>query len=153
MCEHQKGIGFYVRVIDGQIEKKANAHLKKIGLTKTQADILRFLTVARARDESVKQRDLEEFYHISNPTVSGILDRLEQKDLIVRIKSEDDKRVRFIEPTAKGIEIEESMRQLFRETESEMMENISPELQKEGMLFLKAVLQNVMKESKGGSLC
>ena len=49
----------------------------------------------------VIQKDIEEHFHISNPTVTGILNRLEQKGFIERKQSLKDKRVRTIVLTKK----------------------------------------------------
>ena len=71
-----------------------NEGLKKYDLTKTQRDILGYLHFTDKNP--VIQKDIEEHFHISNPTVTGILNRLEQKGFIERKQSLKDKRVRTI---------------------------------------------------------
>ena len=59
-----------------------NEGLKKYDLTKSQQDVLGYLHFTDK--DPVIQRDIEEHFHISNPTVTGILNRLEQKGFIER---------------------------------------------------------------------
>ena len=53
-----------------------NEGLKKYDLTKSQRDVLGYLHFTDK--DPVIQKDIEEHFHISNPTVTGILNRLEQ---------------------------------------------------------------------------
>ena len=91
MNNRKYGYGFYFRCIQSQLEKAMNEQLKEFDLTKSQLDILRFLKYVKK--DHVNQKDIEEFFHISNPTVTGLLNRMEQKGYVVRIHSPDDKRI------------------------------------------------------------
>ena len=122
----KKGIGFYARVIHNQIEKKSNSYLRDMGLTQTQGDVLVFIVFAKKKGKQIKQKDIEDYFHISNPTVSGLLDRLEQKDLIIRKKTPDDKRIHYIEPTEQG-----------------MLDGIDPQTAEYGFDFLCPVFSNL----------
>ena len=92
-------IGFYLSLIKKKMDKHMNEGLKKYDLTKTQRDILGYLHFTDKNP--VIQKDIEEHFHISNPTVTGILNRLEQKGFIERKQSLKDKRVRTIVLTKK----------------------------------------------------
>ena len=92
-------IGFYLSLIKKKMDKHMNEGLKKYDLTKTQRDILGYLHFTDKNP--VIQKDIEEHFHISNPTVTGILNRLEQKGFIERKRSLKDKRVRTIVLTKK----------------------------------------------------
>lgn len=48
------------------------------------------------KDKQINQREIEKKFNLSNPTVNGILNRLENKGLIKRISDEKDKRVKNI---------------------------------------------------------
>lgn len=145
MEERQNNIGFYTRAIHIQVERTMNAFLKERDLTKAQADVMHFVMRCHQKGYSVKQRDIEDFFHISNPTVSGILDRLEQKHLIVRVKSEEDRRVRFIELTEDGLGQMRDLSDTIARAEELMLTGISPRLYKEGMEFLRKVFDNLIK--------
>ena len=145
----KKGIGFYARVIHNQIERKSNSYLRDMGLTQTQGEVLTFIVFAHKKGRSVKQKDIEDYYHISNPTVSGLLDRLEQKALIVRKKAEDAKRIHYIEPTEQGIELHQDMFDIVKKTETDMLEGIDPQAAKCGMEFLDQIFSNLANARSG----
>lgn len=152
MSDKEPGISFYAKIIHYEIERQVNAFFKEQGLTKVQADVLHFLMREQEKGHQVKQKDIEEFFHISNPTVSGILDRLEMKDLMVRVKSDEDKRVRFTVPTQQGIETLESLKNTITQVEEDLVKDIDPALAEQGMLFLKKVMNNLI-ERKENCLC
>lgn len=99
MCKEDLPIGFYFRRINQAIEKIVNRKSKSMDLTKSQCDLLSYLY--KNRNQKIIQRDIEHYFHISNPTVTGILNRLSQKGYIERVKSEDDRRVHYIQITQK----------------------------------------------------
>lgn len=101
--DQNKSIAYYFRTIHFVFDKMFNAKLKEFDLTRSQFEVLKF--ISQSKESSIIQRDIEYFFHISNPTVTGILNRLEQKDLIVRVKDEKDKRIHTIHITHKADEI------------------------------------------------
>ena len=88
-------------------EKNLNKILEKYDLTSSQASIISYLFEAEKQNKEVQQKDLEEFFYLKNPTVTGILDRLEIKKYIVRKISKLDKRKRLIYLTPKARKIHE----------------------------------------------
>jgi DNA-binding MarR family transcriptional regulator len=117
--------GRVLRCIHVVLEKNMNQKLKEFNLTKSQLDIMKFLELNKNR--KVIQKDLENYFRISNPTVTGLLNRLEQKDLIVRKKSETDKRVHYIEATPKAELLKERLHQTGLDTDRLLLENFSSE--------------------------
>lgn len=75
--------------------------LKQYDVTPAQAHTLLFLLRETPRRE-VNQRDLEEFLRIRPSTVSGIVERLEQKGLLLRTQSRTDARCRALTLTERG---------------------------------------------------
>ena len=92
-------IGVTIKKISTHIATEINKILRDYDLTKSQADVLRYVA---SQEKEVSQRDIEDFFGISNPTVSGIVKRLEYKGLIVRENSFTDARIKYIKKTAKA---------------------------------------------------
>lgn len=88
-------------------EKNLNKILEQYDLTTAQASIITYLFEAEKQNREVQQKDLEEYFYLKNPTVTGILDRLEIKKYIVRKISKEDKRKRLIYLTPKAKKIYE----------------------------------------------
>lgn len=110
MSESERQLGYYFRRINGQFEKHRNHGLRQYDLTSSQFDVLFYLKRReKAGELNTIQKDIEQYFHISNPSVSGIISRLEQKGYVERVRSETDRRTCYIRTTAKEKEIEKDL--------------------------------------------
>jgi DNA-binding MarR family transcriptional regulator len=89
-----------LKMIHNAFEERRNRHLLKYNLTSSQMEVIFYLRFHE--EEKIHQREIEKWFRLKNPTVTGILNRLEEKDFIVRKTSESDKRFRVIELTEKS---------------------------------------------------
>ncbi|GFI10736.1 HTH-type transcriptional regulator MhqR [Lachnospiraceae bacterium] len=89
-----------LKMIQKTFEERRNKHLSKYNLTSSQQEILFYLGFHEG--EPIHQREIEKWFRLKNPTVTGILNRLEEKGFIVRKTKENDKRFRMIELTEKS---------------------------------------------------
>jgi len=62
------------------------------------------------RDNRLTLSQLAEAERVQPPTVTRVVDLLEQKGLATRVPSEQDRRVAFVEPTAEGRALVETIR-------------------------------------------
>ena len=69
-------IGFIVKQINNVFEKDLNEKLKTIGITSSQCAVLDYLF--HTNKEEVSQRDVERHLSLKNPTVTGLLKRLDE---------------------------------------------------------------------------
>lgn len=76
------------------VNHRMNQLCEKFDLTITQVKVLNFLQYYQNHPfrEEITARDLEQFFCVSNPTMAGILKRLESKGYISRVKSMSDAR-------------------------------------------------------------
>jgi DNA-binding MarR family transcriptional regulator len=84
--------------------KQKNKEMAKYDLTSIQADVLIYILLNADKGE-INQLDIQAVFKLTNPTVSGIIDRLEEKDFIKRAKSLKDARFRRLIPMPKGEEL------------------------------------------------
>lgn len=96
-----ESIEFLLRAVNRRAEKLANQELAKFDLTSTQFRTLMYLS--HQPPLTVRQCDLEVFFSKSNPAVTGILNNMEQKDLIRRVCNPADGRSKVLEITEKGL--------------------------------------------------
>ena len=96
-----ESIEFLLRAVNRRAEKLANQELAKFDLTSTQFRTLMYLS--HMPPLTVRQCDLEVFFSKSNPAVTGILNNMEQKDLIRRVCNPADGRSKVLEITEKGL--------------------------------------------------
>ena len=93
-------------------------------LTASQGPILGFIQHSPVAPCS---RDIEEEFHLSHPTVSGILSRLEKKGLVEAVTDPADKRVKLAHLTPAGIALHAQSRQRVVESEERLTALLSDE--------------------------
>ena len=107
MESRKQPIGFLVKQINNVFEKDLNGRLKAIGVTSSQCAVLDYLF--HTNKEEVSQRDVERNLNLKNPTVTGILKRLDEKGYILCVPNEEDKRKKNIYLTEKAYDIQRRM--------------------------------------------
>ena len=108
-----KKIGFLIK----QVFYLHEQHLNK----------LIYLFKSHDKGISVNQKDIEKELDISNPTVTGILNRLEVKGLITRVPCRHDARAKNIEVTEKALELDKQLRIVFQQSDEKLVESLSKE--------------------------
>ena len=105
--QERMAIGFMFKQISNVYEKEFNKRLRTLGITSSQCAVLDYLFVSRK--EEVTQRDIEKALSLSNPTVTGLLKRLDEKGFILSVPSNKDKRCKNIYLTEKAYDIRRRM--------------------------------------------
>ena len=100
-------VGFMFKQINNIYEKEFNNLLRGIGITSSQCAVLDYLL--GSSKEFVNQKDIEKALSLKNPTVTGILKRLDEKGFILAVPSNQDKRYKNIYPTEKAYDIQKKM--------------------------------------------
>lgn len=139
-----KGIGYLIKNIHVTHTWKINQMLEQYDLTTAQLNVLIPVFIAEKKQEEINQRDIENHLKISNPTVTGILNRLESKGLIERTASRQDHRIRYIHPTSKAKAIDQKTRKIFDDYERVMLKGFSQEEE----ILLKDMLTRVLNNIK-----
>ena len=89
-----------VKILNTTIERAINKELSMYQITSAQSDILIYLH--RHPTRVICQKDLETALSLTHPTVSSILKRLDEKQLITSASLADDHRFKQIKLTAKS---------------------------------------------------
>ncbi|MCM0646999.1 MarR family transcriptional regulator [Clostridium swellfunianum] len=84
-----------MKEVMANIKNRIGNHFKELNLTRPQGMLLGTL----AHQGEMKVSELSESLGLSNSTVSGILDRLENQGLVERIRSKEDRRVVYVKIT------------------------------------------------------
>lgn len=90
-----------IKILNTAIERELNRGMANYNLTYTQASVLGFL-YAKTKAE-ICQKDIEFHLGLAHPTVSSILQRLEEKGLIETVPLDSDRRFKRIIATEKSI--------------------------------------------------
>ena len=102
--------------------ERMDARLARYGVTPAQIHVLHYLYHC---GNQAPQCDVTAHLKVKPSTANGILDRMEEKDLLRRSISESDGRKRLITLTEKGAGLQEVLRQKFEETEQLMTQGFS----------------------------
>lgn len=94
--------GTLLKQINDIMEKNANNALRGQDLTISQSGVLVLLDEKEEKVATFKE--LEKEFGVSQPTMVGLLSRLEQKHLVEILADPDDKRIRRARLTQKGEE-------------------------------------------------
>ena len=103
----KENIACYLKVITNILDKSKTNSLRKYEITSSQADILVYLFMNENKE--IYQKDIEKHFELTNPTVNGIINRLELKKLVYRQKDEFDKRLTLIKLTENGLQMKKNM--------------------------------------------
>ena len=109
-------------------------------LTPSQARIVGYLIHSESPPCA---RDVEAFFDLSHPTVSGILSRLEQKGFIALRTDPDDRRCKRIYILPKGQECHQTMYQTIQSIEGQLVQDFTPEEQRQFTDFLRRAAANM----------
>lgn len=119
-------------------DKIANHFLAAYQLTHMQFKILRYL--AEKPDLTITQRDLERYFSMTNPAVTGILQNLEKKDLIVRQVNPKDARSKVLGLTAKSHAMSGKLADLNQQMDDQFTKHLSVDEKQQLTVLLKKIL-------------
>ena len=141
--EVKDDIFFLVKHLSKCMELALDKEAKRLGLTPQQARLLGFLVRRKNENIPVRQIDIEERFQLSKSTVSGLVKRMESKNLIIKEKKDKDI---LILPSEEGIKITE----IFKEKANVIKDDIAKDLtdkEKEQLIkTLHKLLDNIKKE-------
>ena len=100
-------IGFLFKQINTIYEKEFNNRLKKLGITASQCAVLDYLF--NSSEEEITQKDIEKALNLKNPTVTGLLKRLDEKGFVLVVPSNKDKRCKNVFLTVNAYDIQRRM--------------------------------------------
>lgn len=135
-----KHYGHHFRVLHWCTAGMLNEAVAEYGLTASQGRILGFIA---NQSEAPCAKDLEDFFRLSHPSISGVLKRLEQKGFIKFQPDADDHRCRRIYMQPKGQECHENIRRQIDVIENRIVEGFSPEEAELFYQFLNRSITNM----------
>lgn len=104
-------------------DKISNQLLTPYDLTNSQFKILMELMHAPA--SSVRQADIENKFAMTNPTVTGLVQKLEAKDMVKRMPHPEDKRSKVLVLTDRAMGMKEELLALADNLEQQMTKNLN----------------------------
>ena len=137
--------GHAIRVLHWCTDQAISNALAKMDLTAAQGHIIGYLA---HRKQPPCSRDIEEAFHLSHPTVSGLLARLEKKGFVEFRPDAQDRRCKRIYLLPKGWECDEKIHETILQNEKRIVQDFSEEEQAQFAAFLERAIRNM-----GGNPC
>lgn len=136
-------IGLLLKMVHNTFDKKVNSDVTAMELTSSQCDIMGYLH--KHRDCEINPLDIERDMKLSRPTVTGLLQRLNEKGFIVYTQSSKGKKYKQIQITEKADIHKEQMDVILSSLEKKMLEGLSPGQIKDLGEMLEKMLYNLNK--------
>ena len=137
--------GHLIRILHSCTAHAMTSALADMDLTAAQGRIMGYLAHSATPP---CPRDIEEAFHLSHPTVSGLLSRLEKKDFIALRPDEADRRCKRIYVLPRGRECQETMHRTILANEDRLVQGFTQEEQE---LFARLLTQAI--GNMGGNPC
>ena len=137
--------GHMVRILHWCTDQAMTAALEAMDLTASQGRIMGYLA---HQSDPPCPRDIEEEFHLSHPTVSGLLSRLEKKDFLELRPDPTDRRCKRIFLLPKGYACLNTMHQTILSNENRLVADFTEE---EKSLFFDLLSRAIT--NMGGSPC
>ena len=136
----QNHYGPLLRTLHCCTDQAMTLALEEMELTAAQGHIMGYLA---HHSEPPCSRDIEEAFHLSHPTVSGLLSRLEKKGFLEFRCDEHDRRCKRIYVLPKGRQCQQTMHQTILATEQRLVRGFSEEEQVQFLAFLERAIANM----------
>lgn len=140
MSTLEKHYGHQLRVLHWCTDQAITNALESMDLTSAQGHIMGYLS---HRESPPCPKDIEETFHLTHPTVSGLLSRLEKKGFIELRPDENDRRCKRIFVLSKGRECHERMHQIILEIEEKLVSGFSVQEKEQFASFLDRAVNNM----------
>ena len=142
--EPNRHLGGYLRAISNAMSQDMRQNAEYLGLTSTQGMFLHHIWFRQEKQGLLTYaRDLEDFFDVKHPTVSGILQRMESAGFLEFHASETDRRCKSIHLTSKALEIHSRTEQHIQQTEARLVEGLTEPEIREFRRLLQVVAANL----------
>ena len=111
----EKDCGAQINLLSRMLKRRLNVTLQGLGITAIQSRVM-FYIMDHCLEGPVFQRDVEQVFSLSRSTATGILQQLEEKDLLRRESGPSDARLKNLVPTPRGAQLVAGVRASLRHT-------------------------------------
>lgn len=137
-------LGYKFKRIHEMFRARMNVDMKESDLTFSQMEILFYLE--KHSDHAINQQELCDVIQVSHPTMIGLINRMEEKDLVVRRTDPLNRRSRYIEMTQKSQEILRQTKERRHRNDRMLVKGFTDEETKELNRLLGMVYRNMQSE-------
>lgn len=139
MWKLDNSLGFLLTRTARALKRALDSKLVEHNLTATQ-----YIVLARLWEEDgVSLTELGERLYFDNPTLTGVVDRMERDGLLERRRDRDDRRVVRVFLTERGKDLQQTIGRLAEETDGEAWNDSTASQQKEFLEHLQRIWKKI----------
>ena len=151
---HKLPMGMRFSLLHRSFKKRMDALLREKDLTGVQFGVLGALVhMEQSGAGEINQKDLEQATHVTHPTMTEIIKRLEKKELILCEVSERDRRYKRISSTEKCHSLGKEAKAVEDATTQWLCRGLSPEQISQLTAITDVMLRNVFESCGKGCDC
>ena len=134
--------GWLVKRIAHRLEQNMNNFLKPYNITIMQSWVLLYL---KDDKDCCTYKELEREFEVSQPTMAGIISRLEQKELVITGQNDKDKRIKKVEISDEGRALINRLGEHLDDSERTIVGDFTKDEQETFHLLLERAYYNVVE--------
>jgi MarR family transcriptional regulator, repressor for mepA len=147
----EKPLGYKLKLINEVLINSIDTELRPSGLTFSQTNLLSYLE-DECKGEPVNLKTIENYFHLTHPTVIGIVSRLEEKGLVTTKTDLCDKRCKLVTASINASKTWEIVRKHRNKMDSILQKNMSEKEKKQLNILLDKILKNLAGEGALGTI-
>lgn len=132
-----------ITLIARRMQLLMDARLAPYNITPQQARIVGFVGWAQERGQPIYQKDIEERFELTGPSVTSLLQGLERKDFITRRADPTDERRKQVIVLAQGLKLQEEFNEVFRLLDERLVHGLTTAQQELLRDMLEQLAHNV----------
>ncbi len=137
MTTQSHDIAFLLKRVNDNLNKYLNNQLHRTGLTSFQLRMIQY--IKENESEKKAQKDVEEYFGISHPTVVTSIHSLHQKGYLNVDTDTIDRRIKVLTLTEKGADLVHTIHEFRKKTDADLLQNLS----KEEVQSLRSILTKI----------
>ncbi len=135
-------LGNLIKHLNKMFDQQINENMISVNVTRSQMEVLVYTYIKNKNGIEVNQVDLEKDLNLKNPTVTGLISRLEKKGYMKREKSSKGPNYKSVLITDEGIRIIEEGKRITDNVEKEMFSVLDKDEKKELTRLLQKVIDS-----------
>lgn len=126
-----KNLGYLLMSVSKKLKYNLNQALNENAITAQQWSVIQQIHVKTALDQRVTANELGQLLDMDKPTMSGIVKRLEQKQLLYKVQDQSDKRYYYLFLTAAGEDICQTAKEISDHELARFLQTLTSEEQQQ----------------------
>jgi len=140
----ERPLGGYLRALSNALSQDMQQQTEQLGLTSSQGMFLHQIWKREKIDGlDTYPKDLEEFFYVKHPTVSGILQRMEAAGFLILKASKSDKRCKAIVLTQKALDAHAQIEAHIQASEERLTQGMTQQEQQAFRQLLQQAAKNL----------